>query len=167
MRPARIAVIAARDRNGVIGRDNAMPWRLRDDLQLFKKRTLGHPVIMGRKTWESLGRPLPGRLNIVISRQATLHAPGALVVDSFESAVQACAGADTVFIIGGQQIYAQALPHADLLYLTEVDTSVENGDTYFPAVDLGAFECLERRHFQAGAGNDFAFDVVTYQHRRA
>lgn len=165
MRRAQIAVIAARDRNGVIGRDNAMPWRLRDDLQLFKQRTLGHPVIMGRKTWESLGRPLPGRLNVVVSRQEALHAPGALVVDSLESALQACTGAETVFIIGGQQIYAQALPRADLLFLTEVDASVV-GDTYFPAVDLGAFECLERQHFQAGVGNDFAFNVLTYQRRR-
>lgn len=157
-----IAVIVARARNGVIGRDNALPWRLRDDLQLFKQRTLGSPMIMGRKTWESLGRPLPGRRHIVVSRQADYQAPGIEVVHSLADAVAACQDTEKVFVIGGAQIYAQALALADVLWITEVDTELE-GDACFPAFDPAGFRACSREHFQASDKNQFAFDVVEYR----
>ena len=164
MRKPKIAVIVARARNGVIGRENTLPWRLRDDLQLFKQRTLGCPVIMGRKTWESLGRPLPGRLNVVISRQADYTAPGANVVASLAEAIAACENAEKVFIIGGAQIYAQALDLAEVLWITEVDADVE-GDTCFPEFDPDWFGEVSREHFAASEHNQFAFDVVEYRRR--
>ncbi|MBK9394468.1 MAG: dihydrofolate reductase [Uliginosibacterium sp.] len=157
-----IALIVARARNGVIGRDNTLPWRLRDDLQLFKQRTLGCPVIMGRKTWESLGKPLPGRINIVISRQPAFCAEGAVVVHSMEEAVDACQAAERAFVIGGAQIYAQWLQHADVLWMTEVAADVA-GDTCFPELPPGRYREVSRQHFAADARNDYSFDVVEYR----
>jgi dihydrofolate reductase len=163
MAQPRLALIVARARNGVIGRDNALPWRLRDDLKQFKQRTLGHPVIMGRKTWESLGRPLPGRANIVVSRQADFSAEGAQVVSSLEAALAVCGDVATAFVIGGAQLYALALPLADQIYITEVDAEVE-GDAWFRP-DLSAFERAGNEHFAVSEGNEFAFDVVEYRRR--
>lgn len=159
-----LSLIVARARNGVIGRNNALPWRLRDDLRQFKLRTLGHPIIMGRKTWESLGRPLPGRTHIVISRQPGYAAEGAQVVASLDEALAACAPSTNAFIIGGAQLYALALPRTNKVFLTEVDASVE-GDAYFPALDLDRFIEISREHFAAGEGNDYAFDVIELQRR--
>lgn len=159
MNRPEIALIVARARNGVIGRDNALPWRLRADLQQFKQRTLGCPVIMGRKTWESLGRPLPGRHNLVISRQAGYRAEGASVVTSLADAVAACGNAARVFVIGGAQIYAQALEIADVLWISEVDCEVE-GDARFPPLPAGSFREVARQHFGADEHNQFAFDVL-------
>ncbi|GAB2898386.1 dihydrofolate reductase [Uliginosibacterium flavum] len=166
MRKPEVAIIVARARNGVIGRENTLPWRLREDLQLFKQRTLGCPVIMGRKTWESLGRPLPGRLNIVVSRQADYLATGASVVASLPDAINTCGNAEKVFILGGAQIYAQALDQdlADVLWITEVDADVE-GDTRFPDFDPVWFGEISREHFAASEHNQFAFDVVEYRRR--
>lgn len=158
----RITLIAAVARNRVIGAGNALPWRLPEDLKRFKSLTLGHPIIMGRKTWESLGRPLPGRTNIVISRSTGLAAPGISVVDSLEASVAmaARAGADEAFIIGGAQIYAQALPIADRLQLTEIDRDYP-GDAHFPEFDPALWrETLRERH-HAEAGFDYSF--VTYE----
>ena len=128
------SLVIAQAANRVIGRDNRMPWHLPADLAHFKRITMGHPVIMGRKTWESIGRALPGRLNIVISRTPSFNAPGATVVHSLDEAFLAAADADEGFVIGGGQIYAEALPTADRIYLTEVSAEVE-GDTTFPALD--------------------------------
>lgn len=122
------------DRNGVIGRDNALPWRLPDDLAHFKRVTMGRPVVMGRRTWESLGKALPGRRNIVVSRQADLAAPGAQVVRSLEEAWRAANGADEACVIGGTMLFAETLPSADVIHLTEVDAEVQ-GDTWFPPFD--------------------------------
>ena len=157
-----LALIVARARNGVIGRDNTLPWRLRDDLQQFKQRTLGCPVIMGRKTWDSLGRPLPGRRNIVITRQADFAASGAECVHSLAEALSACDDAARVFVIGGAQIYAQALSLADVLWITEVAAEVE-GDACFPALDPQQFHERDREHFAAGEHNQYAFDIVEYR----
>lgn len=154
-----IALIVARARNGVIGRDNTLPWRLRADLQLFKQRTLGSPIIMGRKTWESLGRPLPGRQNIVISRQSDFSAEGAQVASSLAEAIAACEGATRAFVIGGAQIYAQALEIADVLWISEVDCAVD-GDSCFPPLPPGRFREISRQHFAVDEHNQFAFDVV-------
>lgn len=140
-RPARLSLIVAMARNGVIGKNNAIPWRLPGELALFKRVTMGHPIVMGRKTWESIGRALPGRLNIVVTRNTAYNAPGATVVPSLEAALAAAAGAAEIFIIGGAQLYAEALPRADRLYLTTVDTEVD-GDTRMPAFDRNAWRTI-------------------------
>ena len=135
-----VSMIVAATRNQVIGRDNQMPWHLPDDLRYFKQRTLGKPIIMGRKTWESLGRPLPGRLNIVITRQADLKLEGAEVFAEIEAALQrgqdwaVQQGVDEVMVIGGGQLYQHALPLAQRVYLTRIDLELE-GDTFFPVLD--------------------------------
>ncbi|MBK8324947.1 MAG: type 3 dihydrofolate reductase [Betaproteobacteria bacterium] len=128
------SLIVARAANGVIGRDNGMPWHLPADLAHFKRTTLGRPVIMGRRTWESIGRPLPGRRNIVVTRSANFPAAGAEVVGSLEAAWRAVADADEVFVIGGGQLYAEALPGADRIYVTEIGEAIE-GDTRFPDLE--------------------------------
>jgi dihydrofolate reductase len=133
---AEIVIIAAIARNRVIGKDNQLIWNIPQDMAHFKALTAGHTVVMGRKTWESLPprfRPLPGRRNIVISRQAAYDAPGAEVAASLENALNLAASAATVFIIGGEQIYAQAMAVADRLEITEVDLEPE-GDAWFPAI---------------------------------
>lgn len=135
-----VSLIVAATRNQVIGLDNQMPWHLPADLRYFKQRTLGKPIIMGRKTWESLGRPLPGRLNIVISRQADVELAGAEVFADLEAAIlrgQEWAtqqGVDEVMVIGGGQLYQQALTLAQRVYLTRIDLELE-GDTFFPVLD--------------------------------
>lgn len=161
-RPPRITLIAAMARNRVIGANNALPWRLPEDLQRFKSLTLGHPIIMGRKTWQSLGRPLPGRTNIVVSRSADFAAPGAAVVGSLDAAVAmaASAGAGEVFIIGGAEIYAQALPLADCLQLTEIDHDF-TGDAHFPA--FAPAEWRETARTLHHAETDFDYAFVTYE----
>ena len=130
------SLIVARARNGVIGKDNGMPWHLPADLAHFKRTTTGCPVIMGRRTWESIGRALPGRRNIVVSRTPRYLAPGAEVVSSLEEAWRAVAGANEAFVIGGAQLYAQALREADRIYLTDIAGEVA-GDTLFPALVPG------------------------------
>jgi len=135
-----LSLIAALGENRVIGVDNSMPWHLPGDFKYFKATTLGKPIIMGRKTWDSLGRPLPGRLNIVVSRQADLQLEGAEVFSSLEAAVARAEewaleqGASELMLIGGAQLYTQGLEHADRLYLTRVALSPE-GDAWFPAFD--------------------------------
>lgn len=143
-RRPRVSLIAAVAANGVIGDNNALPWRLPEDLRRFKALTLGHPVIMGRKTFESIGRPLPGRRNIVISRNREYAAAGCEVAASLEAALEACRnGSDEVFIIGGAQIYAEALPLAQRLYMTEVHCAFE-GDAHFPAFDRREWNEIQR-----------------------
>ena len=135
-----LSLIAALGENRVIGVDNSMPWHLPGDFKYFKATTLGKPIIMGRKTWDSLGRPLPGRLNLVVSRQAELVLDGAEVFPSLEAAMARAEqwareqGADEIMLIGGAQLYAQALAQADRLYLTQVALSPE-GDAWFPEFD--------------------------------
>ncbi|RRV04944.1 dihydrofolate reductase [Pseudomonas sp. v388] len=135
-----LSLIAALGENRVIGVDNSMPWHLPGDFKYFKATTLGKPIIMGRKTWDSLGRPLPGRLNLVVSRQVDLQLEGAEVFSSLGAAVERAEqwateqGADEVMLIGGAQLYTQALPQADRLYLTRVALSPE-GDAWFPEFD--------------------------------
>lgn len=164
--PNRLALIAAVANNRVIGRDNALPWRLPEDLQHFKALTLGHAIIMGRKTWESLRRPLPGRTNIVISRQPDYFASGAQVVPSLAAALAVAQESDEdgeTFVIGGAEIYQLALPRAQRLYLTEVDVEAR-GDTLFPLWDKAAWRETGR---QAGSGTaEYRYDFVTYERQR-
>ena len=144
-----LCLIAALAENRVIGRDNQLPWHLPADLKHFKAKTLGKPIIMGRKTWDSLGRPLPGRLNLVVSRQAGLQLEGAEVFATLDAArerAEAWAreqGVEEVMLIGGAQLYEQALPIADRLYLTRVALQPE-GDAWFPAFDEAQWHCVER-----------------------
>jgi dihydrofolate reductase len=159
----RLILIAAVARNGVIGRDGGMPWHLSDDLRRFKQLTLGHPVLMGRRTWESLGRALPGRRNIVVSRQPHWHAAGAEHASSLDDALRLVADAPQAFVIGGAQLYADALPRADVLELTEIDADVD-GDTRFPPWDRSRFVQTARQTHHAPQGWDYHF--VTYTARR-
>jgi dihydrofolate reductase len=158
-----LVIIAAIARNNTIGATidgkATMPWRLPEDLKHFKALTLGHPIIMGRKTWESLGRPLPGRQNIVITRNGGYLADGATVVNSLDAAIALCDKA-TAFVIGGGEIYAQALSVATRLEFTEIDADFA-GDTQFPAWDRQNFIETTRETHRAEAGFDYAF--VTYR----
>lgn len=157
----RIHLIYARARNGVIGRDNQMPWHLPEDLAHFKRATLGCPVIMGRKTWDSLPprfRPLPGRTNVVVTRQNGWQATGATVVHSLEQAIAQCGSAPDVWVIGGADIYRQALPLAHSVVVTEIDAEFE-GDAYAPAIGP-EWRATRREPHVSGAGLPFAF--VTY-----
>lgn len=130
----RRSLVVAMARNRVIGRNNALPWRLPADLAHFKKITMGHPIVMGRRTYESIGKPLPGRKNIVVTRNRNFVAPGCTVVGSLEAAWKAAGEAEEVCVIGGTSLFEEALPVADVIHLTEVEAEVE-GDTYFPEFD--------------------------------
>jgi dihydrofolate reductase len=158
----RISVIAALAKNRVIGIDNRLPWRLPEDLAHFKALTLNHPILMGRKTFESLGRPLPGRTNIVITRNPGYRPEGCLVADSIPAAVALCRDADEVFFIGGAELYAQAIPLAGRLYLTEVDIEAE-GDAWFPDYDRSAFTEISRESHAGVKGDAMRFDFVVYE----
>lgn len=154
-----LTVIAAVARNGIIGNTvdgkPAMPWRLPEDLKHFKALTMGHAIVMGRKTWESLGRPLPGRQNIVITRTPGYLADGAIVVDGLNAAL-ACCKDRVAFVIGGGEIYALALPRATRLELTEIDADFA-GDTRFPYWDRSAFREISRESHRADGGFDYSF----------
>lgn len=155
----RISLIAAVAGNGVIGTDNALPWRLPEDLKRFRSLTLGHPVIMGRKTFESIGRPLPGRRNIVVTRNTDFVAPGCETAGSLKAAIAACSGtSDEIFVIGGAQLYAQALPQAQRLYLTEIQAEFD-GDTRFPSFDPDLWRESAREHQRSESGLEFDFAV--------
>jgi dihydrofolate reductase len=157
-----ISLIVAYSRNRTIGKDNQLPWRLPGDLAHFKRQTLGKPIIMGRKTWLSLGRPLPGRTNIVVSRSGQGDFTGAVLVNSLESAIEQAAGSDEVFIIGGAQLYADALPVVDRIVATEVHAEVE-GDAFFPALDPNTWVEADRQ--PQPPENDLAYDFVEYRRR--
>jgi len=155
-----VYLVAAVARNGVIGAKGRLPWRLPEDLKHFRKITLGHPVIMGRRTWDSLGKPLPGRENVVISRKTGFEAPGASAAASLEAALALCAGEPVVFVIGGAEIYAAALPLADGLVLTEIDRDYE-GDAHFPGWDRSAWRATQRETHASAGG--LRFDFVLYE----
>jgi dihydrofolate reductase len=159
----RLALIAAVARDGAIGKDNELLWRNRDDLQHFRRLTMGCPVVMGRKTWDSLPaafKPLPGRRNIVVTRNAQWQAQGAERAGSLEEALSLVADAEQVFVVGGGELYAQALPRADALELTELDTDFAQADAHFPPWDRSAFAEASRETREAPEG--FAYHWVTY-----
>lgn len=160
----RISLIVALARNRVIGRDNQLPWRLSADLQHFKRLTMGKPIVMGRKTCESIGRPLPGRTNIVVTRDSSFSAAGCRVVHSIDAALVAAGGADEVMIMGGENLYSQLLPRADRLYLTEVQADV-SGDAWFPEFDQAQWQELERESHRADEKNEFDYDFVVLARR--
>lgn len=160
-----ISLIVAVARNRVIGEGNRLIWHISEDLKHFKTITSGHPVIMGRKTYESLGRPLPNRTNVVISRQKNYQAEGCIVVHSLIEALLLFPAAEEVFIIGGAQIYAQALPLADRFYLTEVDADY-SGDTYFPEWDRSEWRLTEQESFPYGEKFPHPFTFLRYDRIR-
>jgi len=160
----RVTLILARARNGVIGAAGGLPWRLPEDLAFFKRTTMGHPIVMGRKTWESIGRPLPGRRSVVVTHDRGFAAPGADVVHSLDEAIARCAGADEIFVIGGAQLYVDALPRADRLLLTEIHADFP-GDTFLPAPSTGEWNEAGRERHPPTAARAFGFDFVDYRRR--
>ena len=168
-KPLPLCLIAALAQNRVIGRDNQLPWHLPADLKHFKAKTLGKPIIMGRKTWDSLGRPLPGRLNLVVSRQAGLQLEGAEVFPSLEAAIVRAdewareQGVDELMLIGGAQLYEQGLALAKRLYLTRVALQPE-GDAWFPVFAEEAWRCCECEEHEAGESTP-AHRFETWQRR--
>ncbi len=155
-------MIVARSRNHVIGRDNQMPWKISADLQFFKRVTMGHPVIMGRKTWESIGRPLPGRRNIVVSRNHHYLATGGELVGSLEEALKSLSEFERVFVIGGEQLFSQAFGMADRLYITEIDLDIDSGDTFFRVPDPENWKEVERT---PGSEGDITFSFITLERK--
>jgi dihydrofolate reductase len=156
----RIFLVVAVAANRIIGANGQLPWNLPQDLQHFKRLTMGHPVIMGRRTWESLKGPLPGRENIVVTRTPGYEAAGAAVATSLESALALCAGEPVAFVIGGSQLFAESLPIADGLVITEIHKDF-NGDTWFPAYDRSRWR--ESRREAHAAADGTRFDFVLYE----
>lgn len=167
-----VALIAAVGANGVIGNGNSIPWRLPSDFAFFKRMTMGKPLIMGRKTFESIGKPLPGRTNIVVTRQSGYQPDGVLVIDSLEAAlvhaqaIAAADGASEVMVGGGGDIYRAAMPLADRLYITHVDASPE-GDATFPRIDPAVWTVVEEPDAAPGPKDSATFRVKVYERRRA
>lgn len=159
----RLSIIAAMARNGVIGIANRLPWHLPEDLQHFKRLTMGHHIIMGRKTYASIGRPLPGRETVILTRDRGFQAPGCLTAHTLYEAIEACGDDPEVFCVGGAEIYAQALPLADRLYLTEIQAEYA-GDAYFPTIDRKLWQETGReRHVSA---DGLGYDFVIYDRQR-
>ncbi|GGC09765.1 dihydrofolate reductase [Marinobacterium zhoushanense] len=163
-----VAVIVAQAENRVIGNQNRLPWHLPEDLQYFKRVTMGKPIIMGRKTFESIGRPLPGRCNIVITRDSAWGAEGVVVVASPEAAIERAAaqaeidGVDEALVIGGAEIYRQMLPLCDRLYLTQVHAEVP-GDAHFPVLDTAQWQELGRENLDASDTNPYDYSFIVLQ----
>ena len=155
-----VSVIAAMARNRVIGINNSLPWRLPEDLKHFKALTLGHHIIMGRKTYESIGKALPGRTTVIVTRDSGYRVEGCLTVHSIDAAIAACGGDAEVFFVGGADLYAQVLPRADRLYLTEIQADYA-GDAHFPEFDRAAWRESERRENVNPEGLSYHF--VTYR----
>ena len=162
MPTASIVLVAALDRQRAIGRAGAMPWHLPDDLKRFKALTLGKPVLMGRKTALAIGRPLPGRPNLVLTRAPTPPFGGQTVVHSLDDAVAHAGGAE-LMVIGGGEVYALALPRASSMRLTEIDTAIGDADTFFPAFDPRDWRETARENHPADAKHSLAFDFVDYE----
>lgn len=157
-----ISIIVAASTNNVIGSQGDLPWRLPDDLKRFKAITMGKPIVMGRKTWDSIGRPLPGRQNIIITRQPDFLAEGCDVVASMDAAIAAAGAADELMVIGGSQIYELALPLATRIYLTRVHADVE-GDAFFCDVDETRWQLVDVDPHAADERNEFAFSFQVYK----
>ncbi len=157
-----LSIIVALSENNVIGRDNGLPWRLSADLKRLKGLTMGHHIIMGRRTWESLGRPLPGRQNVVITRDRNFSAEGAIIVHSLDEALKVAANDSEVFIFGGGKVFAEALPKVEKIYLTKVHTKID-GDTFFPALNEGEWKEIERHEFSSDEKNEFDYSFVTVE----
>lgn len=159
-----LSLIWAMARNGVIGSNNTLPWRLPADLRYFRQITIGHPIIMGRKNHEDIGKPLPGRTNIVVTRQLAYTAPGCIVVYTVEQALDAAGVENEIFVIGGAEIYRQTLSNASKLYITEIDADIE-GDTYFPEFDRTQWQEISRERHASDALNLYPYSFVVLERR--
>jgi dihydrofolate reductase len=157
----RLSLIVAMDENRLIGNDNQLPWRLPADLAFFKRTTMGKPIIMGRKTFDSIGRPLPGRRNIVITRDPEFSAEGCEVVHSIEAALAGCSDHDELMLIGGATLYEQTLDQVSCLYVTRIHHSF-SGDTWFPEFDVRHWKISEQQDFDPDQSNSFAYSFVKY-----
>jgi dihydrofolate reductase len=157
----RLSLIVAMDENRLIGNDNQLPWRLPADLAFFKRTTMGKPIIMGRKTFDSIGRPLPGRRNIVITRDTEFSAEGCEVVHSIEAALAGCSDHDELMLIGGATLYEQTLDQVSCMYVTRIHHSF-SGDTWFPEFDVRHWKISEQQDFDPDQSNSFAYSFVKY-----
>ncbi|RLA24747.1 MAG: dihydrofolate reductase [Gammaproteobacteria bacterium] len=160
----KLSLIVAMATNRTIGINKKMPWHLSADLKQFKKITMGHPIIMGRKTFESIGRPLPGRQNIIISRDINYQQEGCLVFNDLDSAVQHCSEQDEVFVIGGATLYEVTLERADRLYITQINQAFE-GDTWFPEIDAEDWREVAREDINNDASVDFKYSFISYDRK--
>lgn len=174
MTEPRLVLIAAVSRNGVIGREGDMPWRLSTDLKRFKALTSGKPVIVGRKTFDSFGaKPLPGRPHVIVTRNPDFRYDGVDVAASLGEAIEIAKhraaenGADEIYVLGGGEIYAQAIGIADMLRITHVETQISDGDTFFPAIDPAVFEKVEEVAVAAGERDSYPTRFATYVRRSA
>jgi dihydrofolate reductase len=156
-----VSLIAAMARNGVIGKDNRLPWHLPEDLKRFKRLTMGHHIIMGRKTYESIGKLLPGRTSVIVTRRRDYLLPGAIIAHSLEEAIELCANDDEIFVIGGAEIYRAALDLADRLLITQIDREIA-GDANFPPVDWSRWQEVERQRCVDVDGQGLRADFVVY-----
>lgn len=159
-----VSIIAAVASNGVIGRQGDLPWHMPTDLRRFKRLTMGHHLVVGRKTWDEVGKPLPGRIMVVVTRDRSFRPEGATVVHSVDAALSAARGDDEVFIAGGGEIYRQALPLADRLYITRIHAHVE-GDTVFPEIDENEWHVIDREDYDADERNPYPFSFLVYERR--
>jgi dihydrofolate reductase len=159
---ACISIIVAMAKNRTIGINNTLPWRCPEDLKHFKSLTMGHHMIMGRKTFDSIGKPLPGRTTVVVSRNTQLKIEGCIVVHSLEAAIAACAGDTEIFIVGGAELYTQALPLANKLYLTEIQQNID-GDAHFPMLDLSHWQETNREAHQQDSPQPLSYHFVSLQ----
>lgn len=157
-----ISIIVAMAANRTIGINNTLPWRIPEDLKHFKALTMGHHMVMGRKTFDSIGKPLPGRTTVVVTRNRELKIEGCVMAHSLEEALAACAGEEEIFVVGGAELYEQAMPLADTLYITEVRQSVE-GDAHFPKFDKSEWMEVAREERHQEAPQPLAYDFVTCQ----
>jgi dihydrofolate reductase len=158
----RISLIVAMDRNGVIGAGGRLPWRLPADLRRFKAITMGKPIVMGRRTHESIGRPLPGRENIVVTRDRDFRAPGCTILHGVDAVLEHCRGAEEIMIMGGAELYRQLLPEADRIHLTEVHADLA-GDTSFPPWNREDWREISREDFPADERNEFPYSFVVLE----
>lgn len=158
-----ISLLLAMDKNQLIGKDNDLPWRLPADLAYFKRVTMGHPIIMGRKTYDSIGRPLPGRENIIVTRDTSYKAEGCKVIHSIEDIVKMSEETDQeLFVIGGAEIFKEILPHSDRLYITEIEEEFE-GDTYFPAFDKDEWKIISKEKGIKDEKNPYEYTFLVYE----
>ena len=160
-----VSLIAAMGRDRVIGLGSGLPWRLPADMRRFREITMGKPVVMGRKTHESIGKPLPGRTNLILSRNPEFVAPGCSIVGSIENAMTVCRGVAEVMVIGGADCYAQTLPRADRMYLTHIDQAFE-GDQFFPLYDDSEWQESSREECRPDENNPYYYTYVTVERRR-
>ena len=161
----RLSAIVAMASNRVIGANNALPWRLPDDLKRFKQLTMGHTLVLGRKTYESIGRPLPGRTMVVVTRQKDYAPEGVKVVHSVDEALALAKGDSEVFIAGGAELYAQTMDRVERLYLTRIEREFP-GDTYFPEVDLSTWRLIEGEHHAPESAADLPYSFLTFERHR-